>query len=62
MENNLWWGYGKSGTIIGSNLSGTNNSDQDLDSLKLNNQGVLVLGGFTFEPSSISTKYYGKPK
>ena len=29
-----------------------------LDSLKLNNQGVLVLGGFTFEPTAIKGGLY----
>ena len=29
-----------------------------LDSLKVNNQGVLVLGGFTFEPSAIKGGLY----
>ena len=29
-----------------------------LDSLKVNNQGVLVLGGFTFEPTSIKGGLY----
>ena len=29
-----------------------------LDSLKLNNQGVLVLGGFTFEPTAVKGGLY----
>ena len=47
-------------------LVDTSNSTDDffllksgsLDSLKLNNQGVLVLGGFTFEPTAIKGGLY----
>ena len=33
-------------------------SSASLDSLKVNNQGVLVLGGFTFEPTAIKGGVY----
>tara|TARA_R100001443_G_scaffold89116_1_gene95558 strand:+ start:264 stop:812 length:549 start_codon:yes stop_codon:yes gene_type:complete len=33
-------------------------SSASLDSLKVNNQGVLVLGGFTFEPTAIKGGLY----
>ena len=33
-------------------------SSGSLDSLKVNNQGVLVLGGFTFEPTAIKGGVY----
>ena len=47
-------------------LVDTSNSTDDffllksgsLDSLKLNNQGVLVLGGFTFEPTAVRGGLY----
>ena len=47
-------------------LVNTSNSTDDffllksgsLDSLKVNNQGVLVLGGFTFEPTAIKGGVY----
>ena len=54
------------GDISGSGLEITTNDTNDffllksgsLDSLKVNNQGVLVLGGFTFEPTAVRGGLY----